>query len=467
MQCLADAASAAPGRHCFWGQGCLVLEQSSATPMPCASMTDLPCKTLMYHARHTTQEFANETGLVCRQQMPLQVDESISLRPVLPRNSYRSPNGVSTPFICSKSTAIPQSAARFESAWAAIQAAQHGPAAYHCNLSDSYNLPSPKQQLPATAYDHAGSASESISLSELSTEQVIHPGRLQNTQISLPGRIGRSSSDEASSVPEEGSAHGAGLSYHRDRHPSQPRQTRRTRPSAIPVSDRHEHCGQFQDLDGSHERCTRKPLATSASDSEASCKGALSLPPQTSAGSWQHQTGYTGIVSRTRQHGSWSMQGLMQTSRDKHRRARSEHRVARYLQEMSPHAANASTQPTLRSEPHVQRHQAGVDSHSEQRLQLNPVYSPEVSTPMLMPQHPAASGGSAAPKRPFQAGGGTRRNGAHHFRGRRPARVPKVVGKGPGMRENAVFGSPWSSFGSEQELEGMGPQALHMPRCSS
>ncbi|KAK9826223.1 hypothetical protein WJX74_001042 [Apatococcus lobatus] len=62
---------------------------------------------------------------------------------------------------------------------------------------------------------------------------------------------------------------------------------------------------------------------------------------------------------------------------------------------------------------------------------------------------------------------GSEKKGGQQSRGRKPARVPKVVGKGPGMRENAVFGSPWSSFGSEQELEDMRSQALHMPRASS
>ena len=425
-----------------------------------------------YHARQTIQDSVCEAGLVCRQPTTLQVNEGIVLRPVLPRNSYRSPNGVSTPFICSNSAAVPHSAPRFESAWAAIQAAQQGPAAYNCDPSNavSNNLPSTHQQQPASTYNHADSASESISLSEMSTEQVIHPGRLQNTQISLPGRIGQSSSDEASFVPEEGSAQEADLNHHRYGQAPRLRSIRRTRPGSVPISARHEHSGRFrlEKSAGNQKRRTTKPLTVSTSDSEASCRGAPSLPPQLSAGFRQHGRGYGGIASAsgTRQHGSLSMRGPVQTSGDKPTRARSEHRVARHLQ-MSPHAASASPQPSRQSQPHVQQHQSSNDSHSEQRLQLNPVYSPEVSTPMRMPQNLGASGGSAAPRRPSQAERGPRRNRPHHFRGRRAARVPKVVGKGPGMRENAVFGSPWSSFGSEQELEGMGPQALHMPRCSS
>lgn len=368
-----------------------------------------------------------------------QVNSRVVSRPESPLNlNYCGPKGNVPPRFVSKPAAIQPSTGRFASAWAAIQAAQPSPAAEEQHRSDNYFV---SQHSPQQGYndseldDGASSAPESDfgNSSQPLSHQPRHPGRIHQLHVSLPIRIGRSSSDDASSAPEQHAASEARTPRNRQGYPGQ----HGTEHSSAPADKKH---GQIK---GSH--------STSPSRHQKQhWQSSRNIPP----------------AGQPQQRSFWDMQSPGRSLRDIPRRARSEQRAAMHLR-TSPQAVSSSPQPRYHARHAKQLARASSDSLSDHSIRQNPIYSPEVSRAILMPADTTTSGGASAKgRRPVHQKRANSRDGSHGRRDRGPAQVPQVVGKGPRMRENAVFGSPWSSFGSEGELEGMRSQALHMPRCS-
>ena len=369
-----------------------------------------------------------------------QISSKVVSGPVSPLNLICcSPKGDVPPRFGSKPAAVQPSAGRFASAWAAIQAAQPSPAADKQHRSDNVSVDkhSGQQGCSASEFDDGASSAvntDSCNSSQPSIGQPRHPSRTHRLLVSLPVRIGRSSSDEASSALEQQAAH----------EPHTPRQRQQHQ-----CQHGTEHLSAPADKGQGQSRSLH--LASPRKHKKQHRQNSASINPADEP--WQCSFR--------------DMQRPMRSSRDMPRRTRSEHRAARHLR-MSPQAA--STSPQSRHQTKHAKHlaRASSDSLSEHSIRQNPIYSPEATTAMLMPAEQATPRGAPAQRRRFLPNQkrAMSQDGARGRRERGPARVPQVAGKGPGMRENAVFGSPWSSFGSEGELEGLKSQALHMPRCS-
>ena len=346
---------------------------------------------------------------------------------------------------------VERPASRFESAWATIQAAQPPP--FHDpNQSQRQSL-----QQGLGNRDTVSGADSDHSISELGFSSRQPNDDTFYHSVSLPARIGDSSSADSSSsarqiqscqaiTPDKmhGRAHAG---------PVQAKVCAIGYSSDSEASCKHSHQQRTRHI---KKRMQYRSLSGSDSSGKKASHQQQQQPGEIMPLASGLQPG-SQPANRHRKHhpvaltGSSSPRGAKHAAGERPQRTSSRHQTSQQL-----HSSPLIQQMLVASASNnTQRCANAFGRNPDHTLQPNPVYSPE-AFPRGLQIQASAKHGRRSYSRSLTRGDAEVSLGG----------TGKVNGQGQEMRDNAVFGSPWSSFGSASEMENLTSQALHMSRCS-
>ncbi len=350
------------------------------------------------------------------------------------------------------------SASRFESAWAAIQASQQSPPVIS---RKGHSLCAGSTQDDAVPVPY----SDDLSLSEMDCGQE-QPHDAVHASISLPARIGDSSSDDASSKAQQlqlchpgppGSRNSRAYTTHGKKGQAMLSLGRRS--CVVHSSDSDAHCTVIMQqpvlLAERHVQQRRSfgPEIGRRHVHQQQQQESERLSPE------PHSTGLQpGLQYQKshKQHYTHAARGPHGPECAAHNTGK--HRIARHLR-MSPSKFHKQQPKSskARAESVSTRVRARAET-SGHELQLNPVYSPEAPTGGLQLENGAGHGSHTHKIN-------TTDRQVADIESKRSQSASDSNGDKHGVHDNAMFGSPWSSVGSDSEMEDLRAQALHMQRC--